>query len=139
MADAPLSIQHGSSEQAPAVTELDMIRDLIRQTRVRVSEAKAKLGSARRNAITAAGKSSHSDAVAVRVNTQAYLADVRTALLDAAAYEAELRAALPIEPNPEPTGRFIMSNISQINLSAPQGFLSNQLVAPNATPLPRSG
>ena len=46
LADAPLSIRHGSSEQAPAITELDLVRGLIRQTRVRVSEAKAKLGSA---------------------------------------------------------------------------------------------
>jgi len=71
----------------------------------------------------------------VRENAQAHLAELKTALLDAEAYEAEVRAALPIEP----TGRLIMPNISQINLSAPQGLLSNQAVTPNATPLPRSG
>ena len=59
--------------------------------------------------------------------------------MNAEAYEAEVRAALPIEPTLEPTGRLIMPNISQINLSAPQGLLSDQIVAPNAMPLPQSG
>ncbi len=138
-ADAPLSNSHGSSEPAQAVTELDTARDLTRRTRVRVSEAIAKLRSARRDAITAAGTPGNADAVAVRVDAEACLAEVRTALLDAEAYEAEMQAALPIEPTPEPTGRLIMPNISQINLSAPQGLLSDQVIAPNALPLPRSG
>ena len=119
MADAPLSNSHGSSEPAQAVTKLDTARDMTRRTRVRVSEAVAKLRSAHRDAIMAAGTPGTADAVAVRVNAEACLAEVRNALLDAEAYEAEIQAALPIEPTPEPTGRLVMPNISQINFSAP--------------------
>jgi len=107
-------------------------------THDRVLKAGLEFEPARRTAIAAAGERRHADAVAVRENAHAHLADFKTALRDAEAYEAELRAALPIEPTPEPTGRLIMPNISQINLWAPQDSLSNQAVAPNATPLTRS-
>lgn len=65
MADAPPSNSHSSSEPAQAATELDTARDPTRKTRVRVSEAVAKLRSARRDAITAAGTPGNADAVAV--------------------------------------------------------------------------
>ena len=111
-----VQLTHANSQQQCAILETCFHLPHIC---ARVSEAVAKLRSAHRDAITAAGTPGTADAVAVRVNAEWCLAEVRNALLDAEAYEAEIQAALPIEPTPEPTGRLVMPNISQINFSAP--------------------
>ena len=66
-----------------------MASELSRTTRDRVAKAELAFGAARRAATAVAANAELADAVAVRENAQAHLAELKTALLEAEAYEAE--------------------------------------------------